>query len=126
MYSDGPIEYNHGEIVNGPAKRSELEIEIENLRAELEEANLKLEAAEHRLGMLREHLVEGCDRFLGSSLRGRCVNKRVKKHIKSFAKETRVEILRSVALVGDALSGGDHYDYPPSVSSSPSDNYSSD
>ena len=86
--SEGPIEENPGEIINDPAKKPELEIEIESLRAELEEANLKLEIAEHRLVVLREHLVEGTDRILGSSLRGRCVNKSVKKHIKSFAKET--------------------------------------
>ena len=124
--SDGPIEDNPGEIVNRPAKKSEIEIEIESLRAELEETNLKLDTAEHRLVRLREHLLEGCDRFYSTSLRGRCVNKRAKKYIKSFAKETRVEVLRSVALVGNALRGGDHYDYPASASASPSDNYSSD
>ena len=97
-----------------------------SLRAELEEANLKLDTAEHRLVRLRDHLLEGCDRFYGSSLRGRCVNKRARKYIKSFAKETRVEVLRSVELVGDALRGGGHYDYPPSASASPSDNYSPD
>ena len=52
--------------------------------------------------------------------------KSAKKHIKIFAKETRVEDLQSVAVVGDALRGCHHYAYPPSANSSPSDNYSSD
>ena len=69
-------------------------MEIESFRAKLAEANLKLETAEHRLVVLQKHLVGGCDRFLGSSFRGRCVNKSAKKHIKSFVKETRVEVLR--------------------------------
>ena len=50
--SDGPIEDNPGEIVNRPAKKSEIEIEIESLRAELEETNLKLDTAEHDLSLI--------------------------------------------------------------------------